>query len=64
MPMLLIPNGVSSIDGDTDNNTEENLQLLCRNCHGLTDDFKGAVKGKDGSRQKTRRKRYKDGKTW
>lgn len=29
------------IDGDTSNNTIENLRFLCPNCHSLTDAFRG-----------------------
>lgn len=35
-----IPLEVHHIDGDYKNNNEENLQLLCPNCHSLTDTFK------------------------
>ena len=33
------------IDGDHLNNTDENLQLICLNCHGLTDTYKNKNKG-------------------
>lgn len=36
-----IPLEVHHINGDRLNNTLENLQLLCPNCHALTDNFKG-----------------------
>lgn len=52
------------IDGNTDNNAAENLQLLCPNCHSQTPDYKGLVKNKTFSRQLKRRKRYADGETW
>jgi hypothetical protein len=45
-----IPLEVHHIDGDCTNNKEENLQLLCPNCHSLTENF--------GSRNKNS-KRYK-----
>lgn len=35
-----IPLEVHHIDGDYTNNSEENLQLLCPNCHSLTSTFK------------------------
>lgn len=35
----LIPLQIHHIDGDCKNNKEENLQLLCPNCHALTDNF-------------------------
>lgn len=34
-----IPLQVHHIDGDCTNNNEDNLQLLCPNCHSLTDTF-------------------------
>ena len=36
-----IPLEVHHLDGDRLNNTLENLQLLCPNCHALTNNFKG-----------------------
>lgn len=35
----LIPLQIHHIDGDCKNNSEENLQLLCPNCHSLTENF-------------------------
>lgn len=40
-----IPLEVEHIDGDFTNNKEENLTLLCPNCHSLTATYKGANKG-------------------
>jgi predicted HNH restriction endonuclease len=57
-----IPIEMHHIDGDTDNNSESNLQLLCPNCHALTGTHKR--RNKNGKRQQERRKRYADGKTW
>jgi len=39
-------------DGDTNNNTRENLELLCPNCHSMTDTWRGRNKnkGKSGKR--------------
>ena len=34
------PLEVHHIDGDYKNNSEENLQLLCPNCHSLTETYK------------------------
>lgn len=34
-----IPLNIHHIDGDSLNNKEENLALLCPNCHSLTDNF-------------------------
>lgn len=35
----LVPLQVHHIDGDSTNNREENLELLCPNCHSLTDNY-------------------------
>lgn len=35
----LVPLQIHHIDGDCKNNKEENLQLLCPNCHALTENF-------------------------
>ena len=40
-----IPLELHHIDGDRWNNKEENLQLLCPNCHALTDNYR---RRKDG----------------
>lgn len=40
-----IPLEIDHIDGDFQNNTEDNLRLLCPNCHSLTETYKGANKG-------------------
>ena len=37
-----IPLEVEHIDGNFMNNNEENLTLLCPNCHSLTSTYKGA----------------------
>lgn len=41
---------IHHIDGDSSNNKEENLQVLCPNCHAMTDNFgsrnKNATKGR------------------
>lgn len=34
-----IPLQIHHMDGNCKNNNEENLQLLCPNCHSLTDNF-------------------------
>jgi hypothetical protein len=52
------------IDGDADNNTEENLRLICPNCHAQTESYKGANAGKGSLRQAKRRRRYAEGKTY
>lgn len=40
------PLEIEHIDGNYENNSEENLILLCPNCHSLTSTYKGANKGK------------------
>ena len=40
-----VPLQIHHIDGDADNNAEENLQLLCPNCHSLTFTFGGLNRG-------------------
>lgn len=35
-----IPLEIHHIDGDKTNNTIENLQILCPNCHALTDNYR------------------------
>jgi len=34
------------MDGDADNNSYENLRLICPNCHAQTETYKGANVGK------------------
>ena len=45
-----VPLQIHHIDGDCTNNKEENLQLLCPNCHSLTENFgkrnKNATQGR------------------
>ena len=36
-----IPLELHHIDGDRNNNTLENFQLLCPNCHAFTDSYRG-----------------------
>ena len=51
-----VPLQIHHIDGDCTNNKEENLQLLCPNCHSLTDNFGNNDKHK--SNRIDRRKKY------
>lgn len=45
------------VDGNSDNNDESNLNLLCPNCHSLTPNYKGANMG-NGSKRSSYRKKY------
>lgn len=47
-----IPLEVDHIDGDFRNNAENNLRLLCPNCHSLTETYKGANKGQGRKKRK------------
>lgn len=57
----LIPIELEHIDGNSENNTLDNVKLLCPSCHSLTATYKGANKGK--GRHK-RRERYRQGKSY
>lgn len=59
-----IPLELDHIDGNADNNSPENLRLICPNCHAQTETYKGANAGKGSQRQAMRRKRYAEGKTY
>ena len=55
----LIPLEIHHIDGDYRNNKEENLELLCPNCHSLTPNFKALNKtGREDRNQYKNRKYY------
>jgi hypothetical protein len=60
------PIELDHIDGNPDNNTSENLRLICPNCHAQTDTYKGkgVTSGHDSKRKTMRRQRYKDGKSY
>jgi hypothetical protein len=47
-----IPIELSHIDGDFTNNNILNLELICPNCHSLTDSYKGANKKEGRPRSK------------
>ena len=52
---------VEHIDGDSLNNNEENLILLCPNCHSQTPTYKSKNRGKG---RHARRQRYIQGKSY
>ncbi len=56
-----VPIEMDHIDGDSENNSIDNLRLLCPNCHSLTPTYKNLNRGK--GRQK-RRDRYAQGKSY
>jgi hypothetical protein len=41
-----VPLEIDHIDGDSENNTESNLRLICPNCHSLTPNFRNLNRGK------------------
>jgi hypothetical protein len=43
-----MPLELHHIDGDRHNNTLDNIQLLCPNCHALTDNYRGKNKSRVG----------------
>lgn len=47
-------------DGNYKNNKEENLQILCPNCHALTDTYKNMNKGNGRECRKTDQKKSKE----
>lgn len=54
----LIPLEVHHKDGDYRNNKEDNLEVLCPNCHSLTPNFKALNKEGRENRTNTGRKNY------
>lgn len=54
-----IPLEINHIDGDAKNNNEKNLELVCPNCHSLTENFRALNKSSARSR-KTNKSCYED----
>lgn len=50
-----IPLTVSHIDGNYRNNQESNLELICPNCHSLTDSYGSRNRGRGREDRKERR---------
>jgi len=42
----IVPLEIDHIDGNSENNSERNLRLVCPNCHALTPFFKNLNKGR------------------
>lgn len=56
-----IPLELDHIDGNSENNKERNLRLICPNCHAQTPTYKGRNIGKG---RHSRRVRYHEGKSY
>lgn len=56
-----VPIELEHIDGNSENNSLDNLKLLCPNCHSLTPTYKALNVGKG---RHSRRERYKEGKSF
>lgn len=50
-----VPLEIDHSDGDSENNLESNLKLICPNCHALTANFRNLNKGKGRSWRKNNR---------
>jgi predicted HNH restriction endonuclease len=50
----LCPVDVHHKDGNSKNNTESNLQILCPNCHALTETYKHCRKHSEETKEKIR----------
>ena len=56
-----VPIELEHIDGNSENNSLDNLKLLCPNCHSLTPTYKAL---NIGNGRHKRMERYKDGKSY
>lgn len=59
----LVPLVADHIDGNWQNNTEDNLRLVCPNCDSLTPTFAALNKG-NGRKNRAPRKRTEEGRTF
>ena len=41
-----VPLEIDHIDGNSENNSEDNLRVICPNCHALTQNFRNLNKGR------------------
>jgi hypothetical protein len=42
----VVPLEIDHLNGDAEDNREENLRLICPNCHSLSSNFRNLNKGK------------------
>src|SRR5579884_2106017 len=54
-----IPITMEHIDGNSDNNVDSNLKLLCPNCHAQTPTFAGKNKGRFITKRNSYRAQYR-----
>lgn len=55
-----VPIQMNHIDGNTENNNLDNVELLCPNCHSLTENFGSLNKGNGRTHRKIRRLNQKE----
>lgn len=55
-----IPIQLEHMDGNSDNNSLNNLKLLCPNCHSITPTYGALNKGNGRTKRKVYRKEYRD----